>query len=154
MEHYFTNNSNLKSKPKLISFEFNNKKFLVLGDAYPQNTAALAKIYKESLKADIVQVSHHGYDNTDAAQVYEYVKATMVMWPVAGYEKEGCDLVNAKVNAIFKSIPSNMQFTPVGKNIDFDENWKAVAKYSVMSAIPYCDCNNCKSGTAIKSSGN
>ena len=27
MEHYFTNNSNLQSKPKLISFEFNNKKF-------------------------------------------------------------------------------------------------------------------------------
>ena len=27
MEHYFTNNSNLKSKPKLISFEFNDKKF-------------------------------------------------------------------------------------------------------------------------------
>ena len=146
--------SNHNDESLSMMFEFNNKKFLVLGDAYPQNTAALAKIYKESLKADIVQVSHHGYDNTDAAQVYEYVKATMVMWPVAGYEKDQCDLVNANVNAIFKSIPSNMQFTPVGKNIDFDENWKAVAKYSVMSAIPYCDCNNCKSGTAIKSSGN
>ena len=27
MDHYFTNNSNLQSNPKLISFEFNNKKF-------------------------------------------------------------------------------------------------------------------------------
>lgn len=137
-----------------MMFEFNGKKFLVLGDAYPQNTAALANIYKESLKADIVQVSHHGYDNTDAAQVYEYVKATMVLWPVAGYEKDGCDLVNKPVNAIFKSIPSNMQFTPRGKNIDFDESWKAVAKYSLMDKIPYCDCSACKAGTAIKSSGN
>ena len=137
-----------------MMFEFNNKKFLVLGDAYPQNTAALATIYKESLKADIVQTSHHGYDNTDAAQVYQYVQATMVMWPVAGYEMDACDLKNANVNAIFKSIPSNMQFVPVGKNIDFDENWNAVSRYSVMSSIPYCDCNACKSGTAIKSSGN
>lgn len=146
--------SNHNDESLSMMFEFNGKKFLVLGDAYPQNTAALAAIYKESLKADIVQVSHHGYDNTDAAQVYKYVEATMVMWPVAGYEKDQCNLVNAPVNAIFKDIPSNMQFTPVGKNIDFDETWKAVAKYSVMSSIPYCDCNNCKSGTAIKSSGN
>ena len=137
-----------------MMFEFNGKKFLVLGDAYPQNTAALATIYKENLKADIVQTSHHGYDNTDAAQVYKYVQATMVMWPVAGYEKDQCDLVNANVNAIFKSIPSNMQFTPRGKNIDFDENWKKAATYSLMEAIPKCDCSACKSGTAIRSSGN
>ena len=146
--------SNHNDESLSMMFEFNGKKFLVLGDAYPQNTKALADIYKENLKADIVQVSHHGYDNTDAAQVYKYVQATMVMWPVAGYEKDGCDLVNANVNAIFKSIPSSMQFTPRGKNIDFDENWKKVASYSVMSAIPYCDCSSCKSGTAIKSSGN
>lgn len=146
--------SNHNDESLSMMFEFNGKKFLVLGDAYPKNTKALATIYKENLKADIVQVSHHGYDNTDAGQVYQYVQATMVLWPVAGYEKDECDLVNAPVNAIFKDIPSNMQFTPVGKNIDFDETWKAVAKYSVMSSIPYCDCNNCKSGTAIKSSGN
>ena len=137
-----------------MMFEFNGKKFLVLGDAYPQNTAALATIYKESLKADIVQTSHHGYDNTDAAQVYKYVQATMVMWPVAGYEKDQCNLVNANVNAIFKSIPSDQQFTPRGKNIDFDENWKKAASYSLMNNIPYCDCSSCKSGTAIRSSGN
>ena len=146
--------SNHNDESLSMMFEFNGKKFLVLGDAYPKNTKALATIYKESLKADIVQVSHHGYDNTDAAQVYKYVQATMVMWPVAGYEKDQCDLVNANVNAIFKSIPTSMQFTPRGKNIDFDENWKKAASYSVMSSIPYCDCSACKAGTAIKSSGN
>ena len=146
--------SNHNDESLSMMFEFNGKKFLVLGDAYPQNTKALATIYKENLKADIVQTSHHGYDNTDAAQVYEYVQATMVMWPVAGYEKDQCDLVNAKVNAIFKSIPSTMQFTPRGQNIDFNDKWKVSAKYSLMSAIPYCDCNACKSGTPIRSSGN
>ncbi|MBO7302790.1 MAG: hypothetical protein J6U68_01235, partial [Clostridia bacterium] len=146
--------SNHNDESLSMMFEFNGKKFLVLGDAYPQNTAALATIYKENLKADIVQLSHHGYDNTDAAQVYKYVQATMVMWPVAGYEKDQCNLVNANVNAIFKSIPSNMQFTPRGKNIDFDENWKKSATYSLMEAIPKCDCSACKSGTAIRSSGN
>ena len=146
--------SNHNDESLSMMFEFNGKKLLVLGDAYPKNTKALATIYKENLKADIIQVSHHGYDNTDAGQVYQYVQATMVLWPVAGYEKDSNNLVNAKVNAIFKDIPSNMQFTPRGNNIDFDANWKKVASYSVMSAIPYCDCNNCKNGTAIKSSGN
>ena len=138
------------------TLEFNGKKCMVLGDVYPQNTAALAKIYKESLKADIVQTAHHGYDNTDAAQVYEYIQASMVMWTVAGYEKDSLDLVNAPVNAIFKNIPSNMQFTPVGQNIDFDENWNMAKKYSVMNDIPYCDCAYCKTAAIgpIKSSGN
>ena len=77
----------------------------------------------------------------------------MVIWPVAHYEYEACNLKNANVNAIFKNIPDNMQFMPHGQNIDFDKNWKAVAKYGLMSSIPYCDCNSCKSGTAIKSSG-
>ena len=137
-----------------MMFEFNGKKFLVLGDVYPQNTAALATIYKESLKADIVQTSHHGYDNTDAGQVYQYVQASMVIWPVASYEMQACDLKNANVNKIFKNIPDNMQFAPNGKNIDFDENWNKVASYSVLGAIPNCDCSACKAGTPIKSSGN
>ena len=137
--------SNHNDESLSMMFEFNNKKFLVLGDAYPQNTAALAKIYKESLKADIVQTSHHGYDNTDAAQVYEYVQATMVIWPVASYEMKDCDLKNANVNAIFKAnVPENMQFAPHGGNIDFDENWKASKTYRVYNAIPYCDCSWCK----------
>jgi phosphoribosyl 1,2-cyclic phosphodiesterase len=137
--------SNHNDESLAMMFEFNGKKFLVLGDVYPQNTAALAKIYKESLKADIVQTSHHGYDNTDAAQVYEYVQATMVIWPVASYEMKDCDLKNANVNAIFKdNVPENMQFAPHGGNIDFDENWKASKTYRVYNAIPYCDCSWCK----------
>ena len=146
--------SNHNDESLSMMFEFNGKKLLVLGDAYPQNTKALATIYKENLKADIVQTSHHGYDNTDAGQVYEYVKATMVLWPVAGYEKDQCDLVNANVNKIFKSIPTNMQFTPRGQNIDFNDKWQVSSKYSLMTAIPYCDCSSCKSGDPIRSSGN
>ena len=137
--------SNHNDESLAMMFEFNGKKFLVLGDVYPQNTAAIAKIYKESLKADIVQTSHHGYDNTDAAQVYEYVQATMVIWPVASYEMKDCDLKNANVNAIFKAnVPENMQFAPHGGNIDFDENWKASKTYRVYNSIPYCDCSWCK----------
>ena len=146
--------SNHNDESLSMMFEFNGKKLLVLGDAYPQNTKALATIYKENLKADIVQTSHHGYDNTDAAQVYQYVKATMVLWPVAGYEKDQCKLVDANVNKIFKSIPANMQFTPRGQNIDFNDKWQVSSKYSLMTAIPYCDCSSCKSGDAIRSSGN
>ena len=146
--------SNHNDESLSMMFEFNGKKFLVLGDVYPQNTAALATIYKESLKADIVQTSHHGYDNTDAAQVYKYVQATMVIWPVASYEMRQCDLKNANVNAIFKSIPDNMQFAPHGGNIDFDENWKASKTYRVFNSIPYCDCSFCEKNNRKTKSSN
>jgi mRNA degradation ribonuclease J1/J2 len=146
--------SNHNDESLSMMFEFNGKKLLVLGDAYPQNTKALATIYKESLKADIVQNSHHGYDNTDAAQVYKYVQATMVIWPVASYEMGQCDLKNANVNAIFKSIPDNMQFAPHGGNIDFDENWKASKTYRVFNSIPYCDCSFCKKNNRKTKSSN
>lgn len=137
--------SNHNDESLSMMFEFNDKKFLVLGDAYPQNTTALATIYKESLKADIVQTSHHGYNNTAADQVYKYVQATMVIWPVASYEMRDCDLKNDPMNAIFKeTVPDNMQFAPHGGNIDFDEKWKASGTYRVYSAIPYCDCSWCK----------
>lgn len=137
--------SNHNDESLSMMFEFNGKKFLVLGDAYPQNTAALATIYKETLKADIVQTSHHGYNNTAADQVYKYVQATMVIWPVASYEMRDCNLKNDPMNAIFKeTVPDNMQFAPHGGNIDFDENWKAGGTYRVYSAIPYCDCSWCK----------
>ena len=145
--------SNHNDESLSLMLEFNDKKLLVLGDAYPQNTKALATIYKESLKADIVQTSHHGYDNTDAAQVYEYVQATMVIWPVASYEMKDCDLKNANVNAIFKAnVPENMQFAPHGGNIDFDENWKASNTYRVYSSIPYCDCSWCNTQPNSKKS--
>ena len=146
--------SNHNDESLSMMFEFNGKKFLVLGDVFPQNTAALAKIYKESLKADIVQTAHHGYDNTDAAQVYKYVQATMVIWPVASYEMRQCDLKNANVNAIFKSIPDNMQFAPHGGNIDFDENWKASKTYRVFNSIPYCDCSFCEKNNRKTKSSN
>lgn len=136
--------SNHNEESLAMMAEFNGKKFLILGDVYPQNTTALATVYKESLKADIVQTSHHGYDNTDAQQVYAYAKASMVIWPVASYEMKNCDLKNAPVNAIFKGVPDNMQFAPHGGNIDFDENWKPSGKYRVYSDIPYCDCSWCK----------
>lgn len=146
--------SNHNDESLSMMFEFNGKKFMVLGDVFPQNTAALAKIYKESLKADIVQTAHHGYDNTDAAQVYKYVQATMVIWPVASYEMRQCDLKNANVNAIFKSIPDNMQFAPHGGNIDFDENWKASKTYRVFNSIPYCDCSFCEKNNRKTKSSN
>lgn len=134
--------------------EFNGKKLLILGDSYPKNTAAVAEIYKDSLKADIVQTSHHGYDNTDADKVYAYAKATMVIWPVGRDEMKNCDLKNKPVNAIFKGIAANMQFAPHGGNIDFDENWKASSTYRVFSDIPYCDCSFCKTNNRKTRSSN
>ena len=136
--------SNHNDESLAMMFEFNGKKFLVLGDVYPQNTTAIANIYKEELKADIVQTSHHGYNNTAADQIYKYVKASMVIWPVASYEMKDCDLKNDPMNALLKEIPDNMQFAPHGGNIDFDENWKAGKTYRVYNAIPYCDCSWCK----------
>ena len=152
--------TNTNDESLSMMFEFNGKKILILGDVFPLNIPYLATAYKEELKADVIQLIHHGYehayksnDSNNSELIYQYVNPTIVLWPVAGYEKDQMNLANKPLNAIFKDVPSNMQFTPRGQNIDFDKNWNT-KKYSLMSSIPYCDCTACKAGDAIKSSGN
>ncbi|MBP3369728.1 MAG: MBL fold metallo-hydrolase [Clostridia bacterium] len=71
---------------------FMGKDILHLADSSSANNpGVLAPIYNTSLKADILQVAHHGYGDTAADSIYKYVKPEIVFWPVTaqhfyGYE--------------------------------------------------------------------
>ena len=91
---------NSHNNASIVSFvEFGGKKALYLADAEGDANAQLKALYGENLKADIVQVAHHGYNNTNANIVYPYVNPTIVLWPIqtADY-KEGNNVYNLSLN--------------------------------------------------------
>lgn len=91
---------NSHNNASIVSFvEFGGKKALYLADAEGDANAQLKALYGENLKADIVQVAHHGYNNTNANIVYPYVNPTIVLWPIqtADY-KEGDNVYNLSLN--------------------------------------------------------
>ncbi len=71
---------------------FMGKDILHLADSSAANNpGVLAPIYNTTLKADILQVAHHGYGDTAADSIYKYVQPEIVFWPVCaqhfyGYE--------------------------------------------------------------------
>lgn len=68
------------------------KDILHLADSSAANNpGVLAPLYNTALKADILQVAHHGYGDTSADTIYKYVQPEIVFWPVCaqhfyGYE--------------------------------------------------------------------
>ena len=91
---------NSHNNASIVSFvEFGGKKALYLADAEGDANAQLKALYGENLKADIVQVAHHGYNNTNANIVYPYVNPTIVLWPIqtADY-KSGDNVYNLSLN--------------------------------------------------------
>ena len=131
-------NNNEDSVVSMASF--NGKKILILGDAYPIANQALSTIYKEQLKADVVQTAHHGYDDTKANLVYEYCKADIVLWPVAKGEMSRENVKNNNTNKALKS--ATYQYAPHGGNLVLDHNWKKtiVPTSEILSLIPTCPC--------------
>lgn len=86
MEHYFTNNSNLKSKPKLISFEFNNKKFtfktdigVFCNDYLDEGTNAFLKVLlKQNISGRNLDVGC-GYGPIGGVLAYFYPGANFIL---------------------------------------------------------------------------
>lgn len=91
---------NSHNNASIVSFvEFGGKKALYLADAEGDANAQLKKLYGENLKADIVQVAHHGYNNTKADIVYPYVNPSIVLWPIQTSDyKSGDNVYNQPLN--------------------------------------------------------
>ena len=128
--------------------EFNGKRILSLADAFPKQNAQVAKIYKTELKADVIQVAHHGYPDTGAASVNKYCNPDIVLWPNSEEGMEKYTVLSREQNKIFLE---KQNYAPHGGNIDFDENWNASAPYSVLDSIPECSCG-CGQKSAIDTS--
>ena len=55
-------------------------KMIQLGDCAPIAAKTLLKMYGETLKSDIIQVAHHGYDGA-SAELNSAIDADIVLWP-------------------------------------------------------------------------
>lgn len=128
--------------------EFNGKRILSLGDADPRNNAISAKLYQNELKADVIQVSHHGYGDTGAKVVNELCNPDIVLWPVAKDEFSNTNCKFQKINEIFLKKEN---YAPHGGNITFDSQWNStlIPNAELLEMIPTCDCGcGKKSSTA------
>jgi len=128
--------------------EFNGKRILSLADAFPKQNAQIAKIYKTELKADVIQVAHHGYPDTGAASVNKYCDPDIVLWPNSEEGMEKYTVLSREQNKIFLD---RQNYAPHGGNVDFDEKWNASAPYSVLDSIPECSCG-CGKKSAVDTS--
>ena len=125
--------------------EFNGKSLLSLADAFPKQNAQIAKIYKTALKADVIQVAHHGYADTGAKSVNNYCDPDIVLWPNSEEGMAKYTVIIREQNAIFLT---KKNYAPHGGNIDFDSKWNASEHYSVLDLIPVCSCG-CEKKSAM-----
>lgn len=70
----------INNSSMVIKFQINNKSILFLGDTGSESSEKLIKNQGKNLKADIVQVAHHG-QNGATEDLYKVVKPTICLWP-------------------------------------------------------------------------
>ena len=81
----------------IFSMTVNGQKFIMTGDACGEATKLVAERYSDYIKADFVQLPHHGWgDGGTALEFYEKVDAPFVLYPGSGYfpspsEKWACE---------------------------------------------------------------
>jgi len=74
--HYTGNNASM-----IYMLTVNGKKLLILGDlCYEGGERLLADVGAPALKADIVQMAHHGQDGV-SEQVYQAIHPSVCLWP-------------------------------------------------------------------------
>ena len=83
----FTDSHNNHSIVTMVDYQ--DMRALYLGDAEGLMNGALEELYGEELKCDILQLAHHGYNNTAAGPVYEIADPTIVFWPVSTGHYDG-----------------------------------------------------------------
>lgn len=131
-------------KPKKISrhnntsivstVEFGGRKMLFLADAEKDSSTQLDLLYGATLNADILQVAHHGYINTDAYIVYKHVTPSIVLWPIRARDwKDGDNVYNISFNKEHLDKDGITHYVAGDANITFEdfsswlptkENWK------------------------------
>ena len=114
--------------------EFGNQKMLFLADAEGDSNAKLELLYDSALDADILQVAHHGYNNTNAGIVYKYVTPSIVLWPIQTSDwKSGDNVYNISFNKQYFDKTGIKHYVGGAANTTFEnlstwlptkENWK------------------------------
>lgn len=61
---------------------FQGKNALYLGDTHVMaNKYTTNPLFRNNIKADILQVAHHGYSDTQSSLIYSFIEPKMVLWP-------------------------------------------------------------------------
>ena len=166
--------SDLNDFSILSRAEFNGKSMLITGDTDSIPNPVIAAIYKESLKSDILQMSHHGYGDVGDHAVNSYCNPEITIWPVSNRDKRTDFNVNVKISmetslvtltnlrnkkadkdTATATLSNGKNYLPYGGNMVFDKNWNpTTTPYSeTLSAIPKCDGTYCgNKNCSIKSS--
>ena len=101
----------------VISVELAGKKILFLGDVQEKGSAILLRDKAPQLKADIVQVSHHGF-NGATKELYEATGAKTALFP--------CPLNEFEKN---KERPANAYIIASAEEIIISENGTACLEF-------------------------
>ena len=64
----------------VIKMDINKKTVIFLGDTGVESGKKLLDTEKEKLKADIVQMAHHGQSGAEK-EVYENISPSICLWP-------------------------------------------------------------------------
>lgn len=134
-----SNIDDLNEYSVVTMLEFNGKRILALGDADPISNSISAKLYQNELKADVIQVSHHGYGDTGAGQVNQLCNPDIVLWPVGKEEMVSAGCKQKEINRIFLDKENH---APHGGNITFDQHWicSLTPNADLLAMLPICDC--------------
>lgn len=95
----------------IFSLKIAGQRMIITGDGANTSFDKMVNMYGSSLKADIVQVAHHGYGtgvsanaSTGVMQGYTYMSPSLVLWPIS--ESGFASVENAVYNVTIKTLPS------------------------------------------------
>ena len=102
--------------------EFGGKKMLFLADAEGAANTQLKTHYASALDADILQVAHHGYNNTNADLVYPYIDPSIVLWPIRTSDwKTGDNVYNIWFNQTYLTKRGVAHYCAGATNTTFED---------------------------------
>lgn len=113
-ESYITSLPEENEASVVCKIDFMGKTALYLADScICTHRDIFEPVYNTELKADILQVAHHGYGNTGGNYIYKYIEPQMVFWPVCrnhfwgrdiGYKEKGLVYIGVKDVAFNKIL--------------------------------------------------
>jgi len=95
----------------IISLQIAGQRLMITGDAANVSFGKAVKMFGADLKADMVQVAHHGYTTgvsdeaaTSITEAYKYMSPSLVLWPIGSFGYES--VRNRVYNVILANLPS------------------------------------------------
>ena len=114
-----------------------------MGDSEAKPNAQLSVIYKELLKADILQLAHHGHGGTGSNDVNSYCNPSMVLWVVSNADLRSNYTID--VNSSIATLKGVKNYKPGTGNLIFRKDWSTYSdsRSTMVDLIPTCDGTHC-----------